>query len=164
MSGACFSAQFGQVHHVLRKLGAVTTLYGDHNDRLLTFSEMISRKRSLGRLWGQVVNRMRDTVKPHRNAAKVEPQGQSASSEWEDGMPSTNVLDLDIVDTTWLQAGLPAGSPDLAVNTKLRHTHFSFNQLTVDDVTELIVHGHRAAARNSRLRWRGGNVYHFLVP
>ena len=80
------------------------------------------------------------------------------------GALTWTLLDLDVVDTTWLQAGLPAGSPDLAVNTRLRHSHFSFNQLTVDDVAELIVHGRRAAARTSRLRQLAGNVYHFVVP
>ena len=34
------------------------------------------------------------------------------------------------------QAGLPAGDPNLAVNTRMRHTDFAINQLVVDDLVE----------------------------
>ena len=63
-----------------------------------------------------------------------------------------------------MQAGLPAGDPDLAVNTLMRHTHFAINQLVVDDLRELLATGRRAAQRTSRLRRRegGSGVYHFF--
>ena len=63
-----------------------------------------------------------------------------------------------------MEAGLPAGDLSVAVNIRLRHSHFTINQLMVDDLRELLVCRRRAAARATRLRRRAGNVYHFLVP
>lgn len=156
----------------MRRLGTVATLYGDHNDRLLTFAELLSGKRSLGRLWaplgvGAGSIRHSDAHSEHERDVKrqVAPQPQDGSgfTEYRNEDPS-EFVDLDVVDTSWLQAGIPPGSPGLVVNMPLRHTHFCFNQLTVDDVRELIVDGRRAAQRTSRLRWHSANVYHFLVP
>ena len=60
---------------------------------------------------------------------------------------------------------LAAGDPDLAVNTLMRHSHFAINQLIIDDLTELLLTGRRAAERTSRLRVREGRsgVYTFLA-
>ena len=33
-----------------------------------------------------------------------------------------------------MQAGLPAGDPEVAVSLKQRHAHFAINQLMVDDL------------------------------
>ena len=33
-----------------------------------------------------------------------------------------------------IQAGLPAGDPEVAVSLKQRHAHFAINQLMVDDL------------------------------
>lgn len=72
-------------------------------------------------------------------------------------------LGFDVVDTTRMQAGLPAGNPDVAIDTRMRHSHFSINQLVVDDLVELLCTGRRAAQRTSRLLGRGG-LFHFLAP
>ena len=72
-------------------------------------------------------------------------------------------LDVDVIDTTWMQAGLPAGDPDLAINTLMRHSYFTINQLVVDDLVEVMTTGRRAQQRMGRLRRRDtGDVFRFF--
>ena len=131
----------------LRALGGTITVYGDRNDRPLVYSEWYNRERALGRLWG---------APWEAEAAEDDEIAESGeAARW---------LDLDVVDTTGMEAGLPAGDLSVAVNIRLRHSHFTINQLMVDDLRELLVCRRRAAARATRLRRRAGNVYHFLVP
>ena len=111
------------------------------------YSEWYNRERALGRLWG---------APWEAEAAEDDEIAESGeAARW---------LDLDVVDTTGMEAGLPAGDLSVAVNIRLRHSHFTINQLMVDDLRELLVCRRRAAARATRLRRRAGNVYHFLVP
>ena len=71
---------------------------------------------------------------------------------------------VDVVDTTWMQAGQPAGDPDIAINTLMRHSHFMINSLFVDDLVELLVSGKAAAHRTRQLRRRDGSeVFHLDV-
>ena len=49
-----------------------------------------------------------------------------------------------------------AGDPDLAINTIMRHSHFTINQHVVDDLVECINTGSRAALRAGLERVQGG--------
>ena len=120
----------------LAALGATTTIYGDRHDRPLAYSELLCRL--LGAADWRSLGRLQ-------------------------GAPWSGECDVDVVDTTWMQAGLPAGDPDLAVNTKMRHSQFAVNQLIAADIVELLTTGRRAAERG-RLRRRAGTggVYHFF--
>ncbi|KAL3898904.1 MAG: hypothetical protein SGPRY_012746, partial [Prymnesium sp.] len=129
----------------LRALGTATTLYADRNDWLLSLSELLNCQRSLGRLWEW----------PPRGG-RCDLRGGSGKAQM------SECDDLDIVETTHLMAGLPSGSPDLSTNTGLRHALFSVNQLMVDDLMELLIHGRRAEDRTSHLRCCGGRLYRFI--
>ena len=49
-----------------------------------------------------------------------------------------------------MQAGLPAGDPEVAVSLKQRHAHFAINQLMVDDLCAPPVTCHVARGEGGR--------------
>ena len=108
--------------------GTVTTIYGDRHDRPLGYGEVFNRL-------------LRRPSEGWRSLGRLWP---------------VRGLDCDVIDTTWMQAGLPAGDPDLAINTIMRHSHFTINQHVVDDLVECINTGSRAALRAGLERVQGG--------
>ena len=125
----------------LAALGTATTIYGDRHDQPLHYSEMVTRLlapcawRSLGRLHG---------------------------APWAHATRSAHACDVDVIDTTWMHAGLPAGDPDLVTNTRMRHSQFTINRIIVDDLVDHLTTGRRAAQRNTRLHLRATGVFHFF--
>eukprot|EP00192_Tetraselmis_astigmatica_P010092 CAMPEP_0117654190 /NCGR_PEP_ID=MMETSP0804-20121206/3612_1 /TAXON_ID=1074897 /ORGANISM="Tetraselmis astigmatica, Strain CCMP880" /LENGTH=821 /DNA_ID=CAMNT_0005460455 /DNA_START=29 /DNA_END=2494 /DNA_ORIENTATION=+ len=67
--------------------------------------------------------------------------------------PHGEYIDIDIVDTTFLEANMQQG---------VRHNSFAVNKDIVEDVREILTTGRRAAER-SRLEPRGDNVYSFMA-
>jgi len=63
------------------------------------------------------------------------------------------VVDIDVVQTTYLGANVQ----------DVRHNAFSLNRELVDDLRDILVNRQRAFQRNTRLQYRGGNRYNFLV-
>mmetsp|Transcript_45198 Transcript_45198/g.72461 ORF Transcript_45198/g.72461 Transcript_45198/m.72461 type:complete len:1349 (-) Transcript_45198:1079-5125(-) len=59
-------------------------------------------------------------------------------------------LDLDAIDTTWMEANVHS----------LRHNYFNLNPILVEDLQELIVTGRRASERSTLLH-REGNIYSY---
>lgn len=138
---------------------SAVTIYGDRNDRPLSFSELYNGEKALGRLWGAPWGRKYTLMQ--RASALAAGFTRSPSEQ----LPPESCLELlDVVDTTWMQAGLPAGDLEVALDTSLRHSHFTVNQLIVDDLCQLLIHGRRAAERTDRLRRKTGHVYHFAAP
>ena len=120
----------------LAALGTVTTVYGDRNDRPLRYSEMLMSLL---------------TPRSWRSLGRL------------DGAPWAGTCDIDVIDTTHMHAGLPAGDPDLAVNTTMRHSQFTINQIIVDDLVDHLTTGRRAAQRSARLHLRAATgVFHFF--
>lgn len=123
----------------LEALGGRVTVYGDRHDRPLSYSETfhwLCNPRSDG--W--------------RSLGRL------------NGAPWTNAPRIDVVDTTWMQAGQPAGDPDIAINMVMRHSHFMINTLFVDDLVELLVSGKAAEHRTRQLRRRdGSDIFHLDV-
>ena len=170
-------------HPLLKALGAHTTIYGDRDDRPLSYSELFNGVHALGRLrdapWGRASDRAdgharrpapgREGARSKEDGDKGATDGAVAEEDDEDdeeraARRESEWLDVDVIDTTHMQAGLPAGEPELALNVRLRHAHFTINRLMVDDLAELLLHGHRAEQRTSRLQRRAGNVFHFFAP
>ena len=145
----------------LAALGATATLYGDRHDRPLRYSE------TLGRWLPWVMPK--EVAVVATGAQSSSSAGAASFAPWQSlgrlwGAPWAGCGHVDVIDTTWMQAGLPAGDPNLAVNTRMRHTHFAINQLVVDDLVELLTTGRRAEERSSRLRCRDGceGIFHFF--
>ena len=154
------------------------TVYGDRHDKPLTYAEMVFGRRTLGRLWGAPWVETDDGTGAEAPPGTLGGGGSGVGGGGGGGAATADVelggrvrwLALDVVDTTSMQAGLPAGNPEVAllgevaVDTKQRHAHFAINQLMVDDLRELIVHCRSARERSGRLLRRTGNVYKLLVP
>ena len=160
--------------HSLHSLGARTTIYGDRHDRPLLYAETLMRVltpsawRSLGRLHGApwarelATSTARGPASPGHAGSHAYASPSGRASEMAISISGLAEM-IDVIDTTWMHAGMPAGDPDLAVNTAMRHTQFVINQLLVDDLAELLTTGRRAAQRHGRLRQRAGTgVFHFF--
>ena len=121
--------------------GTLTTIYGDRHDKPLGYGELMNRF-----------------------VMRPEEGWRSLGRLW-----PVRGLDCDIIDTTWMQAGLPAGEPDLAINTAMRHSQFTINQHVVNDIVECITTGQRASKRTGLARVHraegvggsGGDVFRF---
>ncbi|KAI9003313.1 hypothetical protein DFJ74DRAFT_694412 [Hyaloraphidium curvatum] len=61
-------------------------------------------------------------------------------------------LDLDVIDNSFLDTNASA----------VRHSIFVLNRSLIDDISEIILKGHRAAQRSQRLIRRTGNLFYFL--
>ena len=81
---------------LLSALGVPLTIYGDRHDKPLTYSELVSGERTLGKLWG--------APWAERVAAPSAPPaaGAAGTEEMESGV--VRWLDMDVVDTTFMQA------------------------------------------------------------
>ena len=126
-----------------RTHGTVVTIYGDRHDRPLGYGEYMNR------LFTAVACRPAAWPFPAWRSL-----GRLHGAPWAD----ETELDADIIDTTWMQAGLPAGDPDLAINTTMRHSHFTVNRLMVEDLAECVITGRRAEQRTSRLQRRDSHT------
>lgn len=60
-------------------------------------------------------------------------------------------LDMDVVDTTWVDVGVD----------QMRH-NFAANQLLVDDLRRIIFTQERARSRTERMTHRSANVWAFI--
>ncbi|GLD99816.1 hypothetical protein PINS_up008544 [Pythium insidiosum] len=74
--------------------------------------------------------------------------------ELDDGDDELEYLDMDVIDTTWMDNNVHA----------IRHNYFNLNPTVVDDIRSLIVTKQRAASRAGLLKSTSAdNVYLFLV-
>lgn len=86
------------------------------------------------------------------------PPGEAASSSAEAEEQSAEAtdeggwLDLDVVDTSWMEGA-----------SIERHNCFYTNLWLIDDLREMLVTGKRASERSARLVRRRGNVWSFLA-
>lgn len=125
------------------RLGCRCTIYGDRHDKPLSYSETL--------LWLL------------RSEGGWRSLGRLSGAPWAAALDAPLAQALDVIDTTWMQAGQPAGDPDIAINTVMRHSHFMINSLFVDDLVELLLTERPAEARTRQLRRRDGGVFHLDV-
>ena len=119
---------------LLSALGVPLTIYGDRHDKPLTYSELVSGERTLGKLWG--------APWAERIAAPIAPPaaGAAGTEEMESGV--ARWLDVDVVDTTFMQAAAWFAHPYAHVHAHA-HAHAPAH-----------AHAHSGGAARGRSRGR----------
>lgn len=151
---------WGAPFAALSRVCSHITLYGDENDGALWWSEVVNRgRKSIGRLHGAPYklgcqSGGQQHAQPPLAAVADGQQQPHAQPSVTDEVGSTEWLDIDVVDMTWLDANVHA----------IRHNSFGLNRMMIDDLRDVIVDRRRAAHRRSRLVRRIGNVFSFLQP
>ena len=124
------------------------TIYADHLDGALWYSEFFNRNRQMQRI-PTVGRRPFDLVRPTIDADN--------SIFLEDGPAqvqrrrSSSPLDLDVIEVSWMDHNMHG----------MRHSFFDINRFMVDDLCELFSTKRRASSRSPLLH-RHTNVYSFM--
>jgi hypothetical protein len=95
-------------------------------------------------------NRRRHQGSPAQSADRGQTEVYSSPS-WDDDRP-LEYLDIDVIDTTWMDNNVHA----------IRHNYFNLNPTVVEDLRFLMVEQQRASSRPGLLKTTE-NVYIFLV-
>eukprot|EP00192_Tetraselmis_astigmatica_P009321 CAMPEP_0117655888 /NCGR_PEP_ID=MMETSP0804-20121206/4515_1 /TAXON_ID=1074897 /ORGANISM="Tetraselmis astigmatica, Strain CCMP880" /LENGTH=881 /DNA_ID=CAMNT_0005462261 /DNA_START=165 /DNA_END=2810 /DNA_ORIENTATION=- len=133
------------------------SIYADGSDVALIGSELCNSLLAL--VWP---NRRSPKVMEDLSKAPMKKQLARQNSKWEYSLgrikkdllyADGQLVDVDIIQTTHLGANVQS----------VRHSAWSLNRELVDDLRDTIVNKQRAFQRSSRLQYRGGNRYNFLV-
>jgi hypothetical protein len=81
------------------------TVYGDRHDKPLTYSELVSGERTLGKLWGAPwAERIAPPIVPPIAPPAASAAGAAGAAGAEEiGSGVARWLDMDVVDTTFMQ-------------------------------------------------------------
>ena len=172
-------ADLKRFHHTdyahLRGVCDHITMYGDHADFALWYSETFNRWQALGKHPFQMyqVRPVADGGVPDTPSAAsasgspaqttpaaisvpAEPPGsrfvQGEAPPAPAGMRN-KPLDMDVIDVSWMDANMH----------DMRHNFFNINKWMVDDLREILTTRNRAKLRSSRMTHRFNNVYSFLA-
>ena len=168
---------------LLRKVCDHITLYADHADGALWFSEKFNRWTALGKHPFQLY-RSAGGSSGRLSTNEGTPPGTSGGGEEATtprsggGSPRASTtpaelararssriqgvnpleagdvpLDMDVVDVSWMDGNMHA----------MRHNFFNINRWMVDDLREILVKKRRARMRTTRMTHRFSNVWSFLA-
>ncbi|KAK2194661.1 Protein of unknown function DUF900 [Babesia duncani] len=148
------------------------TIYSDLNDRILWITETLTRKRRLGRAVYEVFFNQKEIDVENSGSSSLKyslkkeettvttlgsimmPFYQLDSNlQNTDSDDQVHWLDLDVIDTTWLESNVHA----------TRHSYWFINREIAEDLRELIVCRKRARQRMSRLDRSIGNVWVYRI-
>ena len=162
---------------LLREMCEHITLYADHSDAALWWSEQLHRQKSLGRNPAALVRKLepgqtpseRSTPSPvdrrssqelhgvhvvrfatppmDEHASTTKRSAEAASEE------ETEYLDMDVIDVSWMDNNVHS----------MRHNFFNVNRWMIDDLRDIILNEKRAKLRTARMTNRFGNVWAFLA-
>jgi hypothetical protein len=158
----------------LRRVCDHITLYADHSDGALWWSEIVHREKSLGKTPAglvQVVDAATEmppispneprsvrssigVVREHVSfgvdgTQRPERKAPPIAPEGKRVMP----LDMDVVDVSWMDNNVHS----------VRHNFFNINRWMIDDLREIIITQKRARHRSARMTHRYANVWSFLA-
>eukprot|EP01062_Namystynia_karyoxenos_P049550 TRINITY_DN37984_c0_g1_i1.p2 TRINITY_DN37984_c0_g1~~TRINITY_DN37984_c0_g1_i1.p2 ORF type:complete len:370 (+),score=134.60 TRINITY_DN37984_c0_g1_i1:1300-2409(+) len=149
----------GQDYVRLRRCCDHITVYADADDGALWYAEKFLRRPSLGRS----VVQLRSQGAPAMHTEQRSPAAavQSLLSfqqppplpEEPLKLPPGAPLDVDVVDTTWIDANVHS----------MRHNYFNLNSVLVDDLREVVTTQRRARDRTQLQYREKGNVYNFMA-
>lgn len=119
------------------------TLYADHTDGALAYSEFFNRHACLGKRPFSIV----------KSDGRGSSDQMTVLSECSNQTRGAKPVDLDVIDVSWMEHNMH----------NMRHNFFDLNRLMIDDLREIVSQKKRAASR-SRLTHRGSNVWSFNTP
>ena len=162
---------------LLRSICDHITMYGDHADGALAYSETFNRWKALGKHPFQLYR-----VEPIDSTSPAAPTSPPTSGRASGGnellaSPATQLpqrhnstrvrgapppaaagarnspFDMDVIDVSWMDGNMHA----------MRHNFFNINRWMVDDLREILTTRRRAKLRSSRMTHRFSNVWSFLA-
>lgn len=173
---------------LLRRVCDHITLYGDHADGALFYSETFNRTLALGKHPFQLYHAealdgsnapIQTRDEPAPSAATAASQSTTASSMHSCTSPPLGEMDVRVRTSMRVRGAEPpaaAGTRNRPLEMDvidvswmdgnmhaMRHNFFNINRWMVDDLREILTTRNRARLRTSRMTHRFGNVYSFLA-